>query len=97
MSDVPLSELHQAVLDAPVLAALFADLAACAEVLEVRAKGAATAYGNDAAGLDQVQAALSAGTLHGAQIRYAWQGALWCDTLLRADGGVRIVRTRIPS
>lgn len=92
----PLPELHQAVLDGPTLDALFADLAACTEVLDVQAKGSATAYAHDAAGLGAVREALLSGSVHAAQIRYRWRGEIWWDTLLRVPGGVRIVRRCAP-
>ena len=38
------------------------------------------------------QAGLAAGDFRGVQVRYVYEGKEWCDTLLAAPGGVRLVR-----
>ena len=88
----PLAQLTTADLDPTTLAALFADLRAYTEVVEVQVKGGATAYAGNA-GLDQAESQLLAGVVRAIQVRYRWQGQAWMDTLMRlGDGRLRIVR-----
>jgi hypothetical protein len=97
MPAVPLAELIQADLDPATLDALFTDLAALCDVREVTLKGAADHLaGTTAVTLAEAQAALTAGRIRGAQIRYGYQGEVWWDTLLRLPQGVRLVRMRAP-
>jgi hypothetical protein len=90
----PLPELQDAVLAPDVLAKLFSDLGSLPQVLEIRVKGHATAYGVEVPpSLDEARAALGAGA--SVQLRYSHQGSLWCDTLMPASGGVRLVRVKM--
>lgn len=72
---------------------LIAELGAHAEVFEVGIKGGAQARGQRAV-LDLPAAldGLLAGEHRAIQVRYRFQGAEWCDTVLRAPGGWRVVR-----
>jgi hypothetical protein len=103
----PLSPLHEAELDWDTVDALFADLAALAEIHEIRlrpARGAKVAPGAADAGLvrstavvgslEAARVALRTGAAHGAQIRYVHDQVAWCDTLLVGGGAlpVRLVR-----
>lgn len=100
MSDTPstlrLPALQQTHLDPATLAALFRDLAVCAEVMSVLPKWAAqsgtTRTEAQPIPLDAAQAGLTDGTLRAAQIRYRFENRSWCDTLLRLPDGVRLVR-----
>jgi hypothetical protein len=100
MSDAPtevlrLPELTQAYLDADTLDALFADLAACARVLEVVAKLAPTQMiPNQRLTLDDARALITSRKVRGVQIRYRYDDAEWWDTLMAAPEGVRVVRIR---
>lgn len=90
---IPLAGLTTADLDATTLAALFADIAALTEVLEVQVKGAERSHAG-ATDLEGARRQLEAGA-RGMQMRYRWDGGLWCDTLVRTPAGIRLVRTRI--
>jgi ferredoxin-type protein NapG len=91
-----LPQLHEAVLDAAGLRALFSDLALLAHVEEIRLKSAATALARERA--PTLEAALDdllAGRVRGVQIRYRHQDRSWCDTILAAAGGHRVVRLAV--
>lgn len=88
-----LAELSGGLLDDRVLARLFSDLAAEAEILAILCKGAARAHGGHAAiTLDDARARLEDGSVRAIQIRYRWRGAEWWDTLMRTPEGLRLVR-----
>ncbi len=92
-----LAELHSADLDEATLTRLFEDLAGHAQVLEITLKAAAAQYAAaERVSLAAAQAALAQRGVRGAQIRYRWQGEIWCDTLLVTPAGWRIVRQREP-
>lgn len=94
---VPLAELARARLDGPTLDALEADLAQLTRVLEVQVKGAPTVCAAGAApDLAAALAQLRAGAVRGVQVRYAYRGEVWCDTLLAGPAGIRLVRLRAP-
>lgn len=91
MSPGPLPPLTQALLDAPTLAALFADLAEHADVLDVITKGAPRRHAAaEVISLDAAREALNHGVA--VQVRYRWDGAEWLDTLMPSGAGARIVR-----
>jgi hypothetical protein len=93
----PLPPLWQATLAPAVLDQLFSDLATAAEVLSVQGKGGAKAYAAaDPLTLDTARERLVAGELAGVQVRYRYGGDEWADTLLRAAGGFRLVRMKVP-
>jgi hypothetical protein len=93
--DLRLPELTQACLDADTLDALFADLAACTQVLEVVAKPARTQMiPNQRLTLDDARELITRRTVRGVQIRYRYDGAEWWDTLMAGPDGVRVVRIR---
>ncbi len=91
-----LPELHGATLSMDQVAALFGDIAACAELLEILPKYAATERVPDrsALTLDQAAGLLQSRVVRGLQLRYRYEGAVWCDTLMQASEGYRIVRIR---
>lgn len=94
----PLPELQDAILGSAELDALFADLSALAERLEIILKGAANeraVVGRDPT-LDEARAMLESGAVRGVQLRYVHEGTTWWDTLLRTPAGVRIVRIEAP-
>lgn len=92
MSDIELPDLHQADLDDATVAALFRDLAACTNILEVQVKGGATARSAAKPDLDTARDLLMGGHVRAIQVRYAYQDAQWLDTLMRTPSGVRVVR-----
>jgi hypothetical protein len=93
-SPLKLPALQQAALDPATLDQLFADLAACTQVLAIIPRHAArTMVIEQAISLTEAQAALRSGALRGVQIRYRYDHREWNDTLLpTSDGGARLVR-----
>lgn len=93
-SPLNLPALQQAALDPATLDQLFADLAACTQVLAVVPRHAArTMVIEQSISLADAQAALRSGALRGVQIRYRYDHREWNDTLLPTpDGGARLVR-----
>ena len=93
---VPLPDLYQATLDEPGLRTLFADLEACAEVLDVQAKGAGEGHSFE---LKQTAAsaleALLSRRVAALQVRYRHGGEEWRDTVLATSGAFRLVRMRM--
>lgn len=90
-----LPPLQQTVLDIATTDALFRDLAACTTIHAVIPKYARNAHtGLDSLTLEQARTRLAAGLLLGVQIRYAYDGHTWCDTLLRRPNGLTLVRIR---
>ncbi len=97
MSDKPLPELQDTLLDAATLGQLFGDLATHARVLDVLTKGGATERTDGKPiGLDQAQRSLLAGDVRAVQIRYLFDQVEWRDTLMRVPGGIRLVRIQTP-
>jgi len=88
----PLPELRDATLDEQGLEDLLQELGAFTEVREVRVKGSSTTRGVSVEPcLDDARAALARGAA--VQIRYAYRGEIWCDTLMPNGGRVRVVRS----
>lgn len=97
MSTDALPELQDAIVSWATVDALFADLAALAEVRELQLKGYAEGYATAVApDLVFSHQALRSGAASAVQIRYLHQGRGWCDTILRvrtAEGDrARVVR-----
>ncbi|MCA9494419.1 MAG: hypothetical protein KC621_31045 [Myxococcales bacterium] len=90
-----LPELQEGLLDDATLRTLLADLRDHATVLDVLVKGGpselATLGENDPTRVPE----LLRGGVRGVQVRYAFDGAEWRDTLMPAPGGVRLVRMKI--
>lgn len=94
-SPLRLPPLQQTILDVATTDALFRDLAACARVHAVLPKYARHAHiGPETLTLEQARTRLAAGLLLGVQIRYAYDGHTWTDTLLRRPNGLTLVRIR---
>ena len=90
-----LPPVQQTVLDVATTDALFRDLAACTRIHAVIPKYARNAHtGADSLTLEQARTRLAAGLLLGVQIRYAYDGHTWCDTLLRRPAGLTLVLIR---
>jgi hypothetical protein len=88
-----LPPLQQTILDVATTDALFRDLAACTTIQAVIPKYARNAHtGPDTLSLEQARTRLAAGLLLGVQIRYAYEGHAWTDTLLRRPAGLTLVR-----
>lgn len=94
-SPLQLPPLQQAVLDVATIDALFRDLAACTRVTAVLPKYAPRQHAPaQTLTLEEARTRFAAGLLLGVQIRYAYDGHAWCDTLLRRPTGVTLVRIR---
>lgn len=86
--------VYEGQLDAQQLIALRDDLDDCAEIVHVQIRGAVTRGLGRRVQLSEAFEHVLAGDLHSVQVRYRYQGTLWCDTLLVTGGGVRLVRVR---
>jgi hypothetical protein len=94
-SPLRLPQLQQTILDVATTDALFRDLAACTTIHAVIPKSAARGHtGPETIPLETARTRLAAGLLLGVQIRYAYDGHTWCDTLLRRPAGLTLVRIR---
>lgn len=90
MSDPPLPDLDEGVLDDDGLDALITDISALGQEVSVRARGAdALSSSSD---LRAALAALRCGAVVGVQLTYRYRDTLWVDTVLRAPSGWRVVR-----
>jgi hypothetical protein len=89
-----LPPLQQTVLDPATAEALFRDLAACTQILSVTPKTRSVGHTRGAITIDEARVGLLSGELHGAQIRYRYDDAEWCDTLFATPQGLRVVRIR---
>jgi hypothetical protein len=93
----PLPELMQGDLDDGHRDRYFADLAACAQILEVGVRRAVREQvpAGGGMGLDAARELLCRGEASGMQVRYRYVGEEWLDTLLARGGGWRLVRMRV--
>lgn len=91
----PLPVLHEAILSAEELVRLFDDLqrSAAIERVTIRSAGARRAE-SLAISLDEARTLFASGDAAAVQVRYEYDGAAWCDTILRTPGGARIVRMK---
>ena len=89
----PLADVREGSLTPPQLAAYLADLAERATIQRVTLKAERHAHADpQPVALAEVAQALASGAAVGAQIRYAFDGRHWCDTLLRRATSVQLVR-----
>ncbi len=93
-SEVEFPEMVQGILDNETVEAYFQDLQ-MAEIIEVLVKGAPETFTKEGKfTLESARALFDSGQVRGVQIRYRYQSEEWWDTLIRADGEVRLVRVR---
>ena len=91
--EIDLAELQQAVLDDGKLGELLTDIEALCTIHRVMLKASADAYTDDGArSIRDVRPALEQGMA--VQLRYAYRGEDWCDTLLPGVSGTLLVRMR---
>jgi hypothetical protein len=91
--EVPLPDVHEALLDASTERALLTDIEALTELLGVTLKGAPTEMVTERPlSLAEALGAWRAGLARGMQLRYRHDGVEWWDTLLRTPAGTRLVR-----
>lgn len=96
--DQPLPPLQTATLDEATLDRLFQEVAALPTPPEVIVKWAPREHTPDGkTTLAEAREALREGRAFGLQLRYSLDGSLWFDTLMRIDGGVRLVRIAHPA
>ncbi len=90
-------EMRQGLLSASDLKELCADLTQLTRVLSIqtRVRGNTNAETRSGA-LDDVLQDLWDGNLQAVQIRYAYDGHEWTDTLLRSDCHIRVIRCQHP-
>jgi hypothetical protein len=89
-----LPPMHEAILDAGEVAALFGDLEHHATAVQLIARSAAGNVPDQSAQLPTACKQLLAGHVKKLQVRYQWQNALWIDTLHQQPDGFRLVRIR---
>ena len=87
-----LPEILQAEWSRDQVMALFADLAAGAEVVHVQLR---TAAGESTVSLASAASAFAASEASAIQVRYRYEGEGWCDTIMPADPTTKIIRTRM--
>lgn len=98
MTELPLPELREAVLDDDALGALVADLLALCELHEVRVRRSGERRADAAPlTLPQALASLRAGDATAVQVRYTHERKVWIDTLTRTPSGIRLVRIAAPT
>ncbi|TWT84648.1 hypothetical protein CA13_61280 [Planctomycetes bacterium CA13] len=73
---------------------LFADLAGGADVQQVQMKSHAT---DAAVTLATAEAAFAADEAQAIQIRYVFEGEMWCDTIMPGNPTTKIIRNRLPT
>lgn len=95
---IALAQVQEAVLDDGTLQQLFFDLSQLAQIVEVRLKAAERAYATDSAPtLEAARHAVATRDALAVQLRYRYRNAEWIDTILRVDGGFRLVRVQAPT
>jgi hypothetical protein len=91
----PLSPVWEKVIDRATLTQLFTELQSHARILSVREKGGAMQYaGEELQDFGLLQTRLVTGATHAVQVRYLYDGQEWCDTLLRAHDGWKLLRMK---
>lgn len=91
--DVPLPEILQAEWDRDQVLALFADLAAGAEIQHVQLRTEAT---DQSVTLPVAEASFVSGQARAIQVRYRFENELWGDTILPGEPTTKIIRSRLP-
>jgi hypothetical protein len=92
INDEPLPEILQAEWARDQVLQLFADLCAGAEVQQVQLRSATT---DAAVTLETAQAAFAADQAQAIQVRYIFEGEVWCDTILPGNPTTKIIRNRL--
>jgi hypothetical protein len=92
--NVPLPEILQAEWAKDQVLQLFADLAAGAKVQHVQLKSATT---DATVPLATAEAAFATDEAYAIQVRYLFEGEMWCDTIMPGNPTSKIIRNRLPS
>ena len=95
---IQMPELYEGNLDDAMLDALLRDIERLPCAVEVRLKHEARRYIDDALrpSLREAAETLRAGACRAVQLRYTHDGLLWCDTVMRVEGGYRLARAPLP-
>jgi hypothetical protein len=91
-NNVPLPEILQAEWAKDQVLQLFADLAAGTQVQHVQLKSAET-YAT--VPLSTAEAAFAADEAYAIQVRYVFEGEIWCDTIMPGNPTSKIIRNRV--
>ncbi len=99
--DIQLPDLHEAVINAATLHELVRDLTSLTKLLEVIPRAAPGRYvalpaSHTPEDLAAARDLLLAGEIRSLQIRYFYQNATWCDTLLAQPEGYKLIRIQPP-
>ncbi len=90
LSELP--PIHEAMISADDVKALFADIKHCAKDVQLIARGAKQAGPDQSGSLEEIGEALLSGRVKKMQVRYVWQSSRWIDTLEQQPNGFRLVR-----
>jgi len=91
--DDALPELLQAEWGADQVMKLFDDLRDGAEVEHVQMRAAKD---DRTTTLAEAKLAFADGSAQAIQVRYRFEGEMWCDTILPSEQTTKIIRTRLP-
>lgn len=92
--DFAIPELLQAEWGNDQVMALFADLAAGAEVQHVQLR---TQSSDSTVTLSQAESSFQSGQALAIQVRYRFEDELWSDTIMPGDPTTKIIRNRLPT
>ena len=92
-NNLPLPEILQAEWAKDQVMQLFADLAAGAEIQHVQLKSSTS---DATVSLATAEAAYAADQARVIQVRYFFEGELWCDTIMPGNPTTKIIRNRVP-
>jgi hypothetical protein len=93
VNNVPLPEILQAEWAKDQVLQLFADLANGADVQHVQLKSSST---DATVPLAVAEAAFLADQAQAIQVRYSFEGEMWCDTIMPGSPTTKIIRNRVP-
>lgn len=91
-----LPDLNMTLLDGAQVEQLFRDIEACTRITEIIPKFALRGYVPDTASVTLAHARelIATRAIRGLQLRYHYEDADWCDTLMLAGDQFRLVRIR---
>lgn len=91
----PLPPMNDAVLSNEEVAQLFRDIRVCTQQVEVVVKaGPGHVAPSQPYTLDDAETLVASRSVRGVQLRYRYDGAAWCDTLMLQRDAVRLIRVR---
>lgn len=94
LDDEPLPGILQAEWAGDQVRALFADLAAGADVRHVQMRTPET---DGTVSLAEAESAFVAGQAIAIQVRYVFESEMWCDTIMPGNPTTKIIRNRLPN